>query len=59
MTQKVYYHSLIYTQLRLSNLFVDLPLVKVWGLPPLGATVSCEVEKPVGRNWLPPFMIIR
>ena len=51
MTRKVYSHSLIRTQLRLSNLFADCPLVKAWGLPPLGATVGGEVEKPVGRNW--------
>ena len=44
-------------QLRLSNLSVDCPLVKAWGLPPLGATVDGEVEKTVGRNW-PPLLVM-
>ena len=43
-------------QLRLSNLFADRLLVKAWGLPPLGATVGGEVEKPVGRNRPPPLV---
>ena len=59
MTRKVYSHSLIHTQLRLSNLSADCLLVKAWGLPPLGATVGSEVEKPVGRNWPPPLVMRR
>ena len=57
VTQKVYSHSLIHMQLRLSNLSANCLLVKAWGLPPLGATVDGEVEKPVGRNWPPPLVI--
>ena len=56
---KVYSYSLIRIQLRLSNLFIDCPLVKVWGLPPLKITVCGEVEKLVGRNRLPPLMMKR
>ena len=55
----MYFHSLIGTQLRLSNLSADCSLVKAWVLPPLGVTVSGEVEKPVGRNGPPPFVIKR
>ena len=54
VTRKVYFHSLIRTQLRLSNLSADRSLVKVWGLSPLGAIVGGEVEKPVGCNWPSP-----
>ena len=50
VTRKVYFHSLIRTQLRLSNLSADRPLVEAWGLPPSSTTVGGEVEKPVGRN---------
>ena len=46
-------------QLKLSNLSADRPLVKAWGLQPLGATVGGEIEKLVGRNWPPPFMMRR
>ena len=46
-------------QLRLSNLSADCPLVKVWDLLPLSTTVGGEVEKPVGRNQPPLFMIRR
>ena len=46
-------------QLRLSNLSADCPLVKAWGLPPLGTTVDGGVEKSVGRNRPPPFVIER
>ena len=59
MTQKVYFYSLICMQLRLSNLSADRPLVKAWGLPPLGATAGGEFEKPVGCNWLLSFVIKR
>ena len=59
MTRKVYSYSLIYTQLRLSNLSADCPLVKAWDLPPLGAMVDGEVEKPAGRNRFPPFVMKR
>ena len=59
MTWKVYFHSLICTQLRLSNLSSDCPLVKAWGLPFLGATVGNEDKKPVRRNWPPPLVIRR
>ena len=52
MTQKANFHSLIRTQLRLSNLFADCPLVEVKSLPLLSTTVGGEVEKPVRRNWL-------
>ena len=55
----MYSHSLICTQLRLSNLSADRPLVKMWSLPPLDATVSGEVEKPVGRNRPPPLVMRR
>ena len=51
MTWTMYFHSLICTQLRLSNLSADRPLVKAWDLPPLSTTVCGEVEKPVGCNW--------
>ena len=50
MTRKMYFHSLIHTQLKLSNLFTDCPLVKAWDLSLLGATVGDEAEKLVGRN---------
>ena len=50
MSRKVYSHSLIRTQLRLSNLFADRPHVKAWGLPLLSVTIGGEVEKPVRRN---------
>ena len=46
----MYSHLLICTQLRLSNLSTDCLIVKAWGLPPLGVTVSGEFVKPVGRN---------
>ena len=57
VTRKVYFHSLIYTQLRLFNLSADCLLVEVWGLPPLSTTVSGEVEKPVRHNQFPPLVI--
>ena len=57
MTRKVYSHSLVCTQLRLSNLFADCQLVKAWDLPSLGATVGVEVEKPVGYNRRPPLVM--
>ena len=50
VTRKVYSHSLIHTQLRLSNLSADCLFIKAWGLPPLDATIGGEGEKPVGRN---------
>ena len=53
MTWKVYSHSLIRTQLRLSNLSADRPLVEAWGLPYLSTTVGGEVGKPVRRNRSP------
>ena len=56
MTRKVYSHSLIHTQLRLSNLSADRPLVKAWDLPFLGATIGGEIEEPVGRNRSPPLV---
>ena len=59
VTQKVYSYSLINTQLELSNLFADCPLVKAWGLPPLGAMVGGKVEKLVGRNRPPPLVMRR
>ena len=52
----MYSHSLIRTQLRLSNLSADRSLVEVWGLPSLSTTVGGEVEKPVGRNRPPPLV---
>ena len=52
----MYSHLLIRTQLRLSNLSADRPLVEAWGLPPLSTTVDGVVEKPVGRNWPPPLV---
>ena len=57
VTWKMYSHLLIRTQLRLSNLSVDCPLIKAWGLPPLSATVGDEFEKLVRRNWLPPLVM--
>ena len=57
MTQKVYFHLLIRTQLRLSNLSVNCPFIKVWGLPSLSITVGSEVEKPIRRNQLPSLVI--
>ena len=57
VTWKIYFHSLIWTQFRLSNLSVDYLLVKAWGLPPLGATVDSEVEKLMECNWPPPFVM--
>ena len=57
MTWKVYSHSLICMQLRLSNLSTDRPHVKAWGLPLLGAMVGGKVEKLVGQNRPPPLMI--
>ena len=59
VTRKVYSHSLIRMQLRLSNLSADRPLAKAWGLPLLGAMVDGEVEKPVGRNRPPPLVMRR
>ena len=56
VTRKVYLHSLIRTQLGLSNLSADRSLAKAWGLLPLGATVGGEVEKPVRCNWPPPLV---
>ena len=53
MTWKMYFYSLIYRQLRLSNLSADRPFVEAWGLPPSSITVGGEVEKPVGRNLSP------
>ena len=57
MTRKVYFHSLIRGQFRLSNLSADRLFVKAWGLPPVDAMVGGEVEKPVGRNWPPPLVM--
>ena len=45
-------------QFRLSNLFADYPFAKAWGLPLLNIMVGIEVEKPVGHNW-PPLFIMR
>ena len=57
VTQKVYFHLLIYTQLKLSNLSIDCLLVKAWGLPSLSTIVGGKVEKPVRRNWPLLFVI--
>ena len=57
VTRKMYSNSLIRMQLRLSNLSADRLLAKAWGLPSLGVMVDGEVEKPVGRNRLSPFMM--
>ena len=46
-------------QLRLSNLSADRALVNARGLPPLGATVGDEDEKPVGRNRPLPLVMRR
>ena len=59
MTWMVYSHSLICTQLRLSNLLADCLLVKAWDLSPLGVTVGGKVEKPVGCNWPLPLVMRR
>ena len=45
-------------QLRLSNLSADCLLVKAWGLLLLRTMVGGEVEKPVGRN-CPPLFVMR
>ena len=59
MTRKVYFYSLIRMQLKLSNLSADCPLIKAWGLLPLGAMIGGEVEKPIGCNWLFPLVMRR
>ena len=46
----MYFHSLIRTQLRFSNLSTDHLLVEAWGLPPLSTAVGGDIKKPVGRN---------
>ena len=57
ITRKVYSHSLVHIQLRLSNLFVDSPLIEAWSLPPLTIMVGGEVKKPVEHN-RPLFFVI-
>ena len=57
MTRKMYFHSLIYMQLRFSNRSADCSLVEAWGLPPLSTTIGGEIEKPVGHNWL--FLLVK
>ena len=57
MTRKVYFYSLIRTQLRLSNLFADCSLDEAWGLPALSIIVGGEIEKPVRRNRPFPLVI--
>ena len=50
MTWKAYFHSLIHTQPRLSNLSADRLFIEAWDLSPLSIIVVGEVEKPVRRN---------
>ena len=59
VTWKVYFYSLIYMQLRLSNLFADRPLIKAWGLSLLNIMVSGEVKKLIRRNWSLPLVMRR
>ena len=56
VTGKVYSHSFIRTQLRLSNLSANCPLVKAWNLPPLSTTIDSKFEKPFRHN-CPPLLV--
>ena len=59
VTWKVNFHSLICMQLRLSNISAYRLYAKAWGLLPLGTMVGDKVEKLVGRNWPPPYLMRR
>ena len=54
----MYSHSLIRTQLKLSDLSIDCSLVEAWGLPPLSTMVGGKDKKPIGCNW-PLLFVIR